>query len=182
MINAIPHSDRNLVLTGYMGPNQIIVARRIAEALKMPFVNFESRLEARADLPIDDIRERFGEARLKALEAEVIDELILYRGVVILVSGQTMLHNESYARLQDTSIILCMVAALDAVLQRLHLSMGARFHNPNERSIALGHLKREWTIRSIEGVQEFDTTALNEDQTVDAIVAMWREQSIVTRG
>jgi shikimate kinase len=181
MIESIPPADRNLILTGYLGPNQIVVVRRIAQTLNMPLVNFETRLEERADLPIEDIRIRFGEARLKTLEAEVVQELMLYRGAVLLMSGQTLLHNDTLSRLSETGHVVCLVATLDAVLQRLHLSLGARYHNPAERSIAIGHLKREWAIRNAPEVQEFDTTGMTESQIVDRLVEMWRDQVLFIR-
>ncbi len=182
MIESIPPADRNLILTGYLGPNQIVVVRRIAQALGMPFVNFESRLEQRADLPIEDIRIRYGEARVKTLEAEVVQELVLYRGAVILIGGQTLMHSDYLTRLTDAGQVVCLVATLDAVLQRLHLSLGARFHNPAERAMAIGHLKREWSIRKAPNVEEFDTTGMTESEIVDTLVAMWREQVLFIRG
>ena len=182
MIESIPPADRNLILTGYLGPNQIVVVRRIAQALGMPFVNFESRLEQRADLPIEDIRIRYGEARVKTLEAEVVQELVLYRGAVILIGGQTLMHSDYLTRLTDAGQVVCLVATLDAVLQRLHLSLGARFHNPAERAMAIGHLKREWANRKAPNGEEFDTTGMTESEIVDTLVAMWREQVLFIRG
>lgn len=182
MIESIPPADRNLILTGYLGPNQIVVVRRVAQDLGMPLVNFETRLEERADLPIEDIRIRYGEARLKTLEAEVVQELLLYRGAVMLISGQTLLHSDYLPRLSDAGQVVCLVATLDAVLQRLHLSLGARFHNPAERAMAIGHLKREWAIRKAPGVEAFDTTGMTETEIVNALVSMWREQVLFIRG
>jgi shikimate kinase len=182
MIGSTAHSDRNLILTGYTGPNQLMIARRIAEKLGMPFVNYETRLEERADLPLTDVRARYGEARLKTLEAEVIQEMVLYRGAVMLVSGQTLKNADYFQRLSETGKIICLVATLDAVLQRVHLSLGARYHNPSERAVALGNLKREWSVRSLPGLREFDTTSLSEAQIIEAIVALWRAESLLVRG
>lgn len=181
MIESIPPADRNLVLTGYLGPNQIVVVRRVAQALGMPFVNFESRLEQAADLPIDEIRIRFGAARVKTLEAEVMQEMMLYRGAVMLVGGQTLTQGDYAARLSDAGQVVCLVATLDAVLQRLHLSLGARYHNPSERAVAIGHLKREWVIRKSPYVQEFETTGMTENEIVETLVEMWREQVLFIR-
>jgi hypothetical protein len=64
-------------------------------------------------------------------------------------------------------------------LQRLHLSLGGRFHNPHERELALGTIRREWAIRKHEGITEFDTTYLNDEQMIEGIAALWREQAAV---
>ena len=167
--------DQNLILTGYIGPGQLAIARRVAERLRMPFVDFELVLEDRAGLAGEELRIRFGEARLKTLESELVAEVALYRGTVIHISGKTLLPH--YARMSETGQVICIVATLDAVLQRLHLALGARYHNPNERELALGTLRREWAIRKQPGITEVDTSYLSEDQMVEAIAACWREKS-----
>jgi len=170
-------TDRNLILTGYMGPGQLVIARRTAEQLRMRFIDFEQLFETRAGTARDEMRALYGEARLKALESELVYELLLYRGTVIHIGGQTLLHSSNLQRLSETGDVIALVAALDVVLQRLHLALGARFHNPRERELAVGVLKREWAIRKCAGVVEFDTSALSEDDMVDALAARWRELS-----
>jgi shikimate kinase len=170
----LPSADRNLILTGYTGPNQPTISNRVAERLKMPFVNVDAQIETRAGLPIDDIREVFGEQRLKMLEGEAIDEATLRRSAVLQVNGRTLLNADYLPRLQSTGHVICLVAALDAVLRRLHVAMGARYHSPDERAQALGYVKREWAIRKHEGILELDTTYLSTDEIVDAVIALWR--------
>lgn len=129
-------------------------------------------------MSVDDLRETFGEARLKTVQSEVMEEVYLHRGAVINISGQTLLIGEHYRRLAETGPVVCLVANLDAVLHRLHVALGARYHNPAERGLALGHLKREWAVRKIEGIVELDTTYLDENAIVEAVVALWQEQAI----
>ena len=167
--------DQNLILTGYIGPGQLAVARRVAERLRMPFVDFETVLEDRAGMAGDELRLRFGEARLKMLESDLMNEVALYRATVIHISGKTLAPH--YARLSATGPVICIVATLDAVLRRLHLALGARYHDPHEREIALGTLRREWAIRKQPGIIEIDTSYLSEDQMVEAVAACWREKS-----
>lgn len=169
--------DRNLVLTGYMGPAQLGIARRTAERLRLRFVDFDQLFEARSGDTRDDMRALYGEARLKALEGELIGEVMLYRGTVIHIGGQTLLHNDHLARVSETGVVIALVAALDVVLQRLHLALGARYHNPREREVQIGVLKREWAIRKVEGVSEVDTSELSEDEMIEAIATRWRELS-----
>ncbi|MBI1279074.1 MAG: hypothetical protein GC179_13180 [Anaerolineaceae bacterium] len=169
------YPDRNLILTGYTGTSQPMIGQQVADRLKMRYVNVDSLLEARGEMDIEDMRTRYGETRLKMLETEVMQDVMLYRGAVIRVSGQTILRTETTARLLDTGIIICEVVALDAVLRQLHLSLGGRYHNPGERALAIGHLKREWAIRKVEGVHEINVTNMTETQMINAICAMWEQ-------
>ncbi|MBL8117313.1 MAG: hypothetical protein JNJ78_07265 [Anaerolineae bacterium] len=173
----LAYPDRNLILTGYTGAQQLTVGQQIAERLHLRYVNVDSLLESRAGLDLDEIRLRYGETRLKMLEMEAMQEVQLYRGALIRMSGQTLLRTEYTKRLQQTGLIVCMVVTLDAVLRRLHLSMGGRYHNPQERALAIGHLKREWAIRKLEGVCELDLTDQNEAQMVERVCAFWEAMS-----
>ena len=170
--------DKNLILTGYIGPEQMQVARHTAEYLRTPFVDFETRLEAHAGMPGEEVKALFGEARLKTLEGELLDEMVLYRGTVIHMGGQTLLRG-GFDRLRATGPVICLIATIDAVLQRLHLSLGARFHNPRERDVAVGRLRREWAIRSSDDIIEVDTSYLSEQQIIESVAHLWREQAAV---
>jgi len=169
------YPDRNLILTGYTGPSQSLVGQQIADRLKMRYVNVDTLLEARGEMDVEDMRTRYGETRLKMLETEVMQDVMLYRGAVIRVSGQTLLRTETATRLLETGVIICEVVALDAVLRRLHLSLGGRYHNPSERALAIGHLKREWAIRKVTGVHEINVTNMTEAEVINAICAMWEQ-------
>lgn len=169
--------DPNLVLTGYVGPAQLVTARRISERLRMPFLHFETLLERRAETGIEEFRLHFGETRLKALESEVMDEMSLARGSVLHISGHVLAQNGYLDRIRVESLVICLVASLDAVLSRLHLSMGARYHDPADRERAVGVVRREWSIRGRPGVIEIDTSYLAESEVVDVVTARWRELS-----
>lgn len=178
MLTNLQTTSRNLVLTGYVEPNKPRIGREIARQLKMPFVDVEAQIEERADDSIETIRTQFGERRLRTVEAEVMDEIALYRNAVIRVNGSTLAQEQHYNRLQQTSVIICLVARLDAILQRMHLTLGARYHDPSERAVQLGQLKREWAVRKHDGIHELDVTYRNEAGILDDILALWRELSI----
>lgn len=179
MFGELAGIDQNLILTGYIGPGQLAIARKSAEVLRLPFVDYETRLEEAAGMPGEDVRALFGEKRLEYLEKTLVDEISLYRGTLIHISGQTLHDADHYERLAAKGTIVCLVASVDAVLQRLHLSMGARFHNPAERDVAIGILRREWRVRKLPGIYEIDTSTLDEAQTVAAIAQTWRERAAV---
>lgn len=165
--------DQNLILTGYSGPGQVALARQIAERLQLRLVDFPTRFEQHAGCSAETLQAQFGEARVKAVEAEMVEEIALHRGALINISGETLLHSTHFNTLNSTGVMICLTASLDAILQRLHLAMGARFHDPREREIELAHLRREWAIRE-RGAYEIDTSALNEDEIVQAVINHWR--------
>lgn len=174
---SVAPADQNLILTGYIGPGQLSLARGVAERLRMPFVHFDARFEAAHGMPRDELRALYGESRLKTAEGELVDEIALYRSTVLYVSGQTLQTGEHLARLAATGPVICVVSTIDAALQRLHLALGARFHDARERDLAVGLMRREWSIRDREGVIAFDASYLNEREAIEAIAALWREHA-----
>ncbi len=178
MVNFLPQTERNLILTGYVGAQQPILGRQIAERLRMRYVNFEALIAERIELPVEEIRAYYGETRLKSIETELIQETALRRSTVIRVSGRTLLHNDHLARLLDTGPVICLTVQLGAMLQRLHITMGARFHNPDERALAFGELKREWAIRGAPGIHELDTTQLEDADVVETVASLWQDLAL----
>ena len=166
--------DHNLVLTGWIGPAQLRVARRTAELLRLRFVDFDARFEAVAGQPPEEVRALYGETRLKTIEGELIAEMALYRGTVLLIGAGTLLRGDTLDVLMQTGPVIALVASVDAILQRLHLALGARYHDPRERELAVGRLKREWAIRGKPGVLEFDTSALTDAETAQGVADRWR--------
>lgn len=171
-------TDRNLVLTGYNEPNKPRIGRQVAAQLRMPFVDVAELIEARIGESVAVIREQYGEQRLKTVECEIMEEVMLRRNSVIRVSGSTLVHSDHYEQLAETSVMVCLVARLDAILQRMHLTLGARYNDPNERGAQLGQLQREWAVRKKEGLLELDFTYHDEAEMVRDIVEMWQQVAI----
>ena len=171
-------ADRNLILTGYTGPNQPIIGQQVAERLKMRYVNVELQIETREGMTSEEVRTRYGDARLKTVESEVMQDVLLNRSSVIRVSGQTLLRSDYAKRLGETGPIICTVVSLGAVLQRLHLSLGRNYHNPHERALAIGYLKREWAVRKLEGIREIDLTYMSDTDSVNALIGLWQQSLI----
>ena len=44
--------------------------------------------------------------------------------------------------------------------------------------MAIGELQREWTIRGIENVFEFDATYISEAELVSSIAEFWRDLAL----
>lgn len=178
MLNALPLTDRNLILTGYTGPNAPRIGQMIAERLRLPYVNFDVQIAERVGLPQDEVRQFYGESRLKAIESELIEEASLRRQTVIRVGAQTLMRGDHLKRLATTGPVICLVTTLDAVLRRLHIAMGGRYADPNERAREIGELRREWAVRGLAGVIELDTTTLEIEQIIQGVIDLWRERAI----
>ncbi|MCY4072631.1 MAG: hypothetical protein OXG60_15155 [Chloroflexi bacterium] len=172
------HGDLNLIITGYIEPNRPRISRQLALQLGMELIDVERRIEERFGDTIDNIRAQYGEQRLKAIETEVMDDVALYRRALIRVSGNTLVNSGHLGEIQRNGVVVCLVASLDSVLRRIHLTLGARYHDSVERSLAIGELQREWKIREAENVVEFDATYISEAELIEQIANFWRDLAL----
>lgn len=178
MVIGLPLTTRNLILTGYIEPNSSRVTQQTAAELKMPYVDVEQQLEQRLGGTLETLRASYGDRHVKAIEDDVMADIVLYRNTVIRVNGSTLMHGDHLTRLQENGTVFCLVARLDAILQRLHLALGSLYHDPARRATALGELRREWAVRSMPGVHELDMTYKDESAIVLAITKLWQQVAI----
>ena len=178
MSSFFPISELNLTLTGYIGPDQLSLGQQVAANLHLPFVDLEQELASRAGLSVADIRTYYGETRLKSLETEIVHDSALRRGTVIRIGGRMLAHGDNYERLRATGPVICLTIGLGAMLQRLHVSMGARYHNPDNRALALGELERQWEARTLEGIHNIDTCDRTQEDIINIVSELWRELAI----
>lgn len=172
------HGDLNLIVTGYLEPNRPRISQQLALRLGLEFIDVERAIEERLGATVDQMRQLYGERRLKAIETQIMDEIVLHRRALIRVSGNTLLNSGHLAELQRNGVIVCLVASLDSILRRIHLTLGARYHDPVERSRAIGQLQREWRIREVENIVEFDATTITETILIERIVDFWRDLAL----
>lgn len=178
MVIGLPLTTRNLIITGYIEPNRPRIAQQVAVQLKMSYIDVEQQLEQRLGGTLETMRASYGDRHVKAIEDEVMADVVLHRHTVIRVNGSTLMHGDHLTRLQETGTVLCLVARLDAILQRMHLALGSRYHDPVQRATALGELRREWAVRDMPGVYELDVTYKDEAGMVKAITDLWQQVAI----
>lgn len=163
---------QNLILTGSMGVGKTTIGRMVAQQLDTEFIDLENIILEREGQSADDIRETFGEARLKALEADAIRDLTLRRNAVITISGPAVMDEVNRARLTDSGVVLCLTCALNEILRRIYVARGAWFHNPANRGVMLSRLKRELRIVTLD-LPQLDTSQLSVDEAADAVREFW---------
>lgn len=163
---------QNLTLTGPMGVGKTTVGRAVAQRLHAEFYDLENEILAREGQSASEIRELFGEARLRALEATTLRDLSLRRHAVIVVGGPALLDEANRTRLAGSGPILCLTCSLDEILRRVHMARGAWFHNPGNRGVLLSRLKREQRITLLD-LPKLDTSRLSTDETINKVITFW---------
>jgi shikimate kinase len=112
-----PSQPRHVVLVGLMGSGKSTVGRRLAARLDRRFVDADAALVEVADRSIADIFATDGEGAFRALEADVLEELLEHHEPTVVASGGgVVLGAENRRRLGAPSVTVVWLRAEPAFL------------------------------------------------------------------
>jgi shikimate kinase len=104
-----------IVLVGFMGAGKTTVGRLLAGSLGVDFADSDLVIEERAGRPIREIFASEGEASFRALEHQVIGELLDGPGIVLALGGGAVEHPATAERLKDFDVVYLEVPYEDAL-------------------------------------------------------------------
>jgi shikimate kinase len=119
-------TKRNIFLIGPMGSGKTAVGRHLARALKFPFHDSDSEIEARTGVDIAFIFEKEGEGGFRAREHEVIEQLTQLEPIVLATGGGAVLRPDNRQALAARG---CVVYLQTSVRQQMERTRQGR-HRP----------------------------------------------------
>jgi shikimate kinase len=108
----------NVVLCGMMGVGKTTVGRCLAQSLDLRWMDTDEYIVEKYG-EISGIFERFGEGYFRALETEVVKELVQEDGLVISVGGGLVLKEENIDLLKQNGKIIYLRARVETLAERL---------------------------------------------------------------
>lgn len=111
--------DKNIVILGFMGTGKTAVAKKIANDLRMQFVETDSIIEEREGISINEIFSAKGEPYFRKVEADVVKELSNKKGLVISAGGGVVLNPDNIKELQKNCILICLNATPEEIYKRV---------------------------------------------------------------
>lgn len=94
---------KNIALVGMPGCGKSTVGRLIANRLGREFVDLDTVIEERAEMPIPEIFEKYGEDHFRKLETEALTDVSKRSSLVIATGGGTVIKEENRRLLRQNS-------------------------------------------------------------------------------
>jgi len=104
-----------IVLIGFMGAGKTTVGRLLAAKLGLPFTDSDPVIEERAGKPIRQIFADDGESAFRALEHQVIADLLACPNMVLALGGGAAEHPATRALLVSVPVIYLRVGYAEAM-------------------------------------------------------------------
>ncbi|HEX9442814.1 MAG TPA: shikimate kinase [Candidatus Binatia bacterium] len=101
-----------------MAVGKTAVGRRLAARLGWRFVDLDRAVEAAAGMKVREIFQQRGEARFRELEKQKLGEILRQEGQVVATGGGAVLDPENLSLLREKSLLVCLTARPETILQR----------------------------------------------------------------
>ncbi len=164
-----PWTGKPIVLVGLMGAGKTTVGRRLAQRLRLPFVDADHEIERAAGMTVTDIFDRFGEAHFRDGERRVIARLIDGTPRVVATGGGAFINPETRALILDRALAIWLdaePAVLADRVRRRDTRPLLRGRDPEETLRALAAVRNPLyalapvRVKSVAGPHEMTVEAI----------------------
>ena len=111
--------SRPIVLIGMMGAGKSSLGLRLAEALKLPFLDADAEIEKAAAMSIAEIFDQHGETAFRDGERRVIKRLLAAEPIILALGGGAFMNDETRALVQKKALSIWLDVPLDELVRRV---------------------------------------------------------------
>ena len=135
----------NIILTGMRGTGKSSLGAILADRLGFAFVDTDVAIETLAGVHIADIVTRHGWDHFRALERQVVANIVAADRQVIAAGGGTLIDEENAARLKAQGIVVLLVCVLPILQHRI--AGGGNRPSLTGQGSAVTELEEVWQAR-----------------------------------
>jgi shikimate kinase / 3-dehydroquinate synthase len=172
-------SARPILLNGFMATGKSTVGKLVAAASGLPFVDLDARVEQHAGKRVAAIFADEGEGAFRALERQVLAEVLAESPSVVALGGGALLHSETRWAALERAVVVTLQAAPETLLQRAHADTSSV--RPLLRGGDLVHLTTILESRApayAEAHAVIATDNLEPSAIAQRVVEVWKKNPI----
>jgi shikimate kinase len=167
----------NIVLIGYRGAGKSTVGKRLAERLKMRFVDIDDLVEKSHGASIRQIVESLGWEHFRTMEKAAIQEISRQSGLIIAPGGGGVLDPENARSLKNSGPIVWLKAEPEVLAERMRSDPQTISSRPTLTGKgALAEIREVMSSRDSiykkAATLELDTSTLDVEAVVEKVVSI----------
>ena len=161
--------QKPIVLVGLMGAGKTSIGRKLADRMRVPFVDADQELEKAAGCTITEFFEKFGEKEFRRGEKRVIARLLKSCPCVLATGGGAFMDLETRAMIKNTAVSVWLNVDLDTLDIRLARRTGRPLLQTNNPRATLQSLMEKRYPIYAEADMIVETINGSVDVTVDKV-------------
>lgn len=108
-----------LFIIGYKSSGKTTIGKKLAQRLKMEFIDLDHAIEARENKTIPEIYTEIGDANFRKLEWEVLREIVKKDNIVVSTGGGAPCHCNNMNLMEEYGDVLYIHLDNDTLVSRL---------------------------------------------------------------
>jgi shikimate kinase len=174
--------SRHLFLTGFRGTGKSTVGFILSQRLGRPLVDLDDFIEQRAGKTIREIFDDGGEPLFRAIESEVLGEVIEHPASVISLGGGAILREENRALVRRSGTCFWLDADAETIVNRLRADDSSAQRRPALTNLKqreeVGHLlEQRASLYEMAADYRIETIGKEPATVAEEIVVLWSARS-----
>jgi shikimate kinase len=155
-----------------MAVGKSAVGRKLARRLNRRFVDLDRAIEKCEGLKVREIFETKGEPYFRQLEKQALAHVLQEDGQVIATGGGAVLQEDNLRLLQDRSLIVCLMADVNAIVRRAGSGKQRPLLMTTDKAQRINELLKQRKEYYANAHIEINTSDLTVDEVVGKILAL----------
>ena len=111
---------KHIFLTGFMGSGKSTIGKRLAQRLRIKFIDTDDKIELSHNAEIREIFKLEGESRFRKYEKSILDEIISKENsAVISLGGGTLLSSENRRNVLESGLLIYIKSSPSKIWNRI---------------------------------------------------------------
>jgi shikimate kinase len=162
--------SQNIALVGFMAVGKSAVGRNLARRLHRRFVDLDRLIEKAEGRKVREIFAHQGEPYFRALEKQMLEQVLSVTGQVIATGGGVLLDDENLHLLRQKALLIGLTASTDELLSRVRKNSKRPLLKGADVRGRIDELLQQRQSRYAQADLMIDTSGLTIDQVVGKIV------------
>jgi shikimate kinase len=111
---------RKLILWGMMGSGKTFMSVKLSDSIDIPFLDLDQIIEEKSGCSISELFQRFGESRFRAVEHDLLKEILAFpQSLILALGGGTACFQRNQDLFQPDDLTIYLRCSIPVLMTRL---------------------------------------------------------------